>query len=79
MGAVVLTQKDATGEFRGVVLIQPVQQGHVQVTLPSKLAVHKWTQLQSKGQRAYDLFSKHTTKTGFRLFFQLIKAKLTLF
>lgn len=48
MGAVVLTQKDATGEFWGVVLIQPVQQGHVQVPLPSKLTVHKWTQLQSK-------------------------------
>lgn len=29
MGAVVLTQENTTGEFRGVVLIQSIQQGHV--------------------------------------------------
>lgn len=51
MGAVVLTQEDATGEFPWVVLIQSVQQWHVQVTFPCKLTVHKWTELQINGQR----------------------------
>jgi hypothetical protein len=46
VGAVVLTEQDATGEFLRVVLVQAVQQGHVQVTLPRKLTVHKGTQLR---------------------------------
>lgn len=49
MGAVVLTKENTTGEFRGVVLIQSIQQGHVQVALPCKLAVHKWTELEIEG------------------------------
>lgn len=51
VGAVVLAQEDATWVFRGVVLIQPVQQWHMQVALPCKLTVHKWTELQSEGCR----------------------------
>lgn len=50
MGAVVLTKENTTGEFRGVVLIQSIQQGHVQVALPCKLAVHKWTELEIEGE-----------------------------
>lgn len=45
VGAVVLTQENATRVFCGIVLIQPVQQRHVQIALPCKFAVHKWTQL----------------------------------
>lgn len=46
MGAVVFTQQDPAGVLGGIVLVQPVQQGHMKVPLPCKLAVHKWTELQ---------------------------------
>ena len=46
VGAVVLTQQDAAGELWGIVLVQAVQQRHVQVALPRKLAVHKRTELE---------------------------------
>lgn len=51
VGAVVLTQQNAAGVFCGVVLVQPVQQRHVQVTLPCKFAVHKRTQLEEGGKK----------------------------
>ena len=55
VGTVVLTEQDATGELLRVVLVQAVQQGHVQVTLPCKLTVHKGTQLgRGEGDRERD-------------------------
>lgn len=45
MGAIVLTQQDPAGELGGVVLVQPVEQGNVQVSLPGKFTVDKRTEL----------------------------------
>lgn len=48
MRAVVFTQQDPAWVLRGIVLVEPVQQGHMEVSLPCKLAVHKRTELQRR-------------------------------
>lgn len=45
VGAVVLAQQDATGVLGRVVLVQPVEQRHVQVSLARKLTVDKRAEL----------------------------------
>lgn len=49
VGAIVLAQQDATGVLGRVVLIQPVEQRHVQVSLACKLTVDKRAELQGDG------------------------------
>lgn len=45
MGAIVLTQQDPAREFGRVVLVQPVEQGDMKVSLPGKFTVDKRTEL----------------------------------
>lgn len=83
MGAVVLTKENTTGEFRGVVLIQSIQQGHVQVALPCKLAVHKWTELEIEGEdkkkRKKDVVVVKESYVSFKITPKIFHASPSLF
>lgn len=45
MGAIVLTEQDPARELGRVVLVEPVEQGNVEVSLPGKFTVDKRTEL----------------------------------
>lgn len=64
MGAVVFTQQDPAGVLGWVMLVQAVQQRHVQIPLPRKLTVHKRTELEDRNAQSHSQmpYLRHTNQ-----------------